>query len=308
MRNDVEQSVRTVVFVDLTGSTGLFESIGNVLATQVVTRCTQAIGQHFARAGGHIVKYLGDGVLVLFDDTVAAVEACARVKELLAELDIAELRRVRLEAKTGVERGLIVEHDGDCYGDAVNVAARLSDLAQSGEILVGESVYACLPDFHRVACHNLDRIIIRGKAEPMRVWRIDWARTAETTLTAPMEFFEMQGERPAQHRIDLNCMDQHLRLEPHDGPLIIGRGQDAGFQVNDQRVSRRHARIEWNGGQCVLTDSSSNGTWVRFAGSPVAVTLRRDSCTLNGEGEIGLGATADDFTAPTVGFRVLNDA
>ena len=99
-----------------------------------------------------------------------------------------------------------------------------------------------------------------------------------------------------------------MRLEPHDGPLIIGRGQDAGFQVNDQRVSRRHARIEWNGGQCVLTDSSSNGTWVRFAGSPVAVTLRRDSCTLNGEGEIGLGATADDFTAPTVGFRVLNDA
>mgnify|MGYP002398205167 FL=1 len=304
----MEQSVRTVVFVDLTGSTGLFESVGNVAATQVVTRCTQSIGRHFARAGGHVVKYLGDGVLVLFNDTTAAVEACVRVKEVLAELDIAELRRVSLEVKTGVERGLIVEHDGDCYGDAVNVAARLSDLAQPGEILVGESVHACLPDFHRIACQNLDRITIRGKAEPMRVWRIDWARTAESTLTAPLEFFELQGERPATQRLDLDCMDQHLQLEPHDGALIIGRGQDAGFQVNDQRVSRRHARIEWNGGQCVLTDSSSNGTWVRFAGSPGAVMLRRDSCTLNGQGEIGLGATPDDFTAPTLSFRVINDA
>jgi len=304
----VEQSVRTVVFVDLTGSTGLFESVGNVVATQIVTRCTQAIGRHFARAGGHVVKYLGDGVLVLFDDTTAAVEACVRVKELLAENDIAELRRVPLEAKTGVERGLIVEHDGDCYGDAVNVAARLSDLAQPGEILVGESVYACLPDYHRVSCQNLERISIRGKAEPMRVWRIDWTRTAETTLTAPLEFFELHGERPATQRIDLDCLDQHLQLEPHNGALIIGRGQDAGFQVNDQRVSRRHARIEWNGDQCVLTDSSSNGTWVRFAGSPGAVTLRRDSCTLNGQGEIGLGATPDDFTAPTLSFRVINDA
>ncbi|MBN8442430.1 MAG: FHA domain-containing protein [Thauera sp.] len=304
----MEQSVRTVVFVDLTGSTGLFETVGNMVATRVVTRCTQAIGRHFARAGGQVVKYLGDGVLVLFDDTVAAVEACARVKEVLAELDIVELRRVAIEAKTGVERGLIVEHDGDCYGDAVNVAARLSDLAQPGEILVGDSVRACLPEFHRVSCQSLDRIAIKGKSEPMRVWRIDWARTAETTLTAPLEFFELQGEREPTQRIDLDCLDQHLELVPHQGALVIGRGQGVGFAINDQRVSRRHARIEWVSGQCVLTDSSSNGTWVRFAGAPVPVMLRRDSCTLNGEGEIGLGATPDDFTAPTLSFRVINEA
>lgn len=304
----MEQSVRTVVFVDLTGSTGLFESVGNMVATRVVTRCTQAIGRHFARAGGHVVKYLGDGVLVLFDDTTAAVDASVRVKDVLAELDIPELRRIRLEAKTGIERGVIVEHDGDCYGDAVNVAARLSDLAQPGEILVGEAVRTGLPEYHRVGCQSLDRITIKGKAEPMRVWRIDWARTAETTLTVPLEFFEMQGEREPTQRIDLDCLDQHLELVPHQGALVIGRGQDVGFAINDQRVSRRHARIEWTSGQCVLTDSSSNGTWVRFAGSPVAVMLRRDSCTLNGKGEIGLGATPDDFTAPTLSFRVINEA
>ncbi|PKO58156.1 MAG: adenylate/guanylate cyclase domain-containing protein, partial [Betaproteobacteria bacterium HGW-Betaproteobacteria-19] len=76
----MEQAGKTVVFADLTGSTGLFESAGNVVATHVVTRCTQTLGAHFTRAGGHMVKYLGDGVLVTFDDTVAAVEACIRTK------------------------------------------------------------------------------------------------------------------------------------------------------------------------------------------------------------------------------------
>ena len=72
-------------------------------------------------------------------------------------------------------------------------------------------------------------------------------------------------------------------------------------------MSRRHARIEWAAGQCLLTDFSSNGSWVRFAGTCAPVVLRRDSCTLYGEGEIGVGATPDDFTAPTLSFRVIDE-
>ena len=92
----MEQSVRTVVFADLTGSTGLFESAGNVAATQIVTRCTHALGRHLACAGGQVVKYLGDGVLVLFDDPVAAVQSGARLQEVLQELASVELRRAPL--------------------------------------------------------------------------------------------------------------------------------------------------------------------------------------------------------------------
>ncbi len=303
----VEQSVKTVVFADLTGSTGLFESAGNVLATQVVTSCTHTLGRHLARAGGHVVKYLGDGVLVLFDDVVAAVEACARMQEILQEPGMQELRRAPLGVKTGIERGAIVEHDGDCYGDAVNVAARLSDRAQAGETLIGEAVFDALPHAHRLACQSLDRLTIKGKAGLVPVWRIDLARTAETTLTAALEFHELlDGPRTVQ-RLDIERLDQHLELHPADGPLIIGRGDGAGFRVEDQRVSRRHARVEWTGGQCILTDFSSNGTWVRFSSSPTPMMLRRDTCTLSGEGEIGLGATPDDFTLPTLGFRVIDE-
>ncbi|HQZ01229.1 MAG TPA: adenylate/guanylate cyclase domain-containing protein [Thauera sp.] len=303
----MKQSVKTVVFADLTGSTGLFESAGNVVATRIVTRCTHTLGRHLVLAGGQLVKYLGDGVLVLFDNTLAAVEAASRMQEVLAEQVPGLPQGGLLGIKTGVERGPIVEHDGDCYGDAVNVAARLSDRAQAGETLIGEAAFDCLPEAQRLACQSLDRITIKGKAEPMHVWRVDWARTAESTLTAMFDFNQLiEGTRSIQ-RIDIRRMDQHAELHPGEGPLIIGRGDGAGFAVDDPRVSRRHARIEWTSGQCSFTDFSSNGSWVRFSGSTAPVVLRRDSCALYGEGEIGLGAQLDDFTAPTLAFRVTDE-
>jgi len=303
----VEQLAKTVVFADLTGSTGLFETAGNLAAMQIVTRCTQALGVHLARAGGRVIKYLGDGVLALFDDPVAAVDASARAQDVLRDLPADAGVSATLGVKTGIERGFSIEHDGDCYGDAVNVAARLSDRAQANEILIGESVYKALPAAKRQSCHSLDRLTIKGKAEPLPVWRIDWSRTAETTMTIPLEMYELHTGQRVIQRIDLERLDQRAELAPSGGSLTIGRGEAAGFKVSDPRVSRRHARIEWSGGQCVITDFSSNGTWVRFVGSPAPVSLRRDSCTLYGEGEIGLGAAPEDFTAPTVAFRVINE-
>lgn len=303
----MEQAGKTVVFADLTGSTGLFESVGNVVATEVVTRCTQALGSLFVRAGGRMVKYLGDGVLATFDDTVAAVEACFRAKDLLQDINTAQYRKTPLAFKIGVEYGPVIEKDGDCYGDAVNVAARLSDRAEPNEILIGEPVFNRLSASQCMACSSLDRITVKGKSEPIRVWRIDWARTAESTITVSIDTIS-GGIRPTStQRLDLDLLDQHLKLLPTDGPLVIGRGDEAGFVINDPRVSRRHARIEWKGGQCLLTDFSSNGTWVSFAGAVAPVMLKRENCMLHGRGEIGLGATPDDFTAPTLSFQVIDE-
>lgn len=74
--------------------------------------------------------------------------------------------------------------------------------------------------------------------------------------------------------------------------------------INDPRVSRLHARIDWRGSGFVLTDMSSFGTWVRFDGSDVPVQLRRDACNLHGTGEMALGVSFADSSAPVVKFQV----
>ncbi|MBC9073267.1 adenylate/guanylate cyclase domain-containing protein [Thauera sp. CAU 1555] len=302
----MRQSLRTVVFADLTGSTGLFESVGNVMATHMVTGAMQCVGGHLSRAGGRIVKYLGDGVMVLFDDVDAAVDVCVALPAVLRDLAEGGPLPALVAVKVGIDYGSVVDHDGDCYGDAVNVAARLSDLAQANEILLSDSVFQRLRDEQRAGCHSLDRIAIKGKVEPVRVWRVDWGRTAETTLIFPIGVGEVDEELPREQRLELNWLDQQRMLGAAEGPLVIGRGEEAGFIVNDPRVSRRHARIEWSGGQCMLTDFSSNGTWVRLAGAAQALMLRRDGIMLHGEGEIALGAPPDDFTVPTLSFRVVD--
>jgi predicted component of type VI protein secretion system len=100
-------------------------------------------------------------------------------------------------------------------------------------------------------------------------------------------------------------LDQRAIYEYLDAPVHLGRVEEAQFVVPDQRVSRLHARIDWRNGSMVLTDLSSYGSWVRFAGSSTEVSLRRDSCVLHGDGDIALGASFDDFTAPIISFKLL---
>ena len=89
---------------------------------------------------------------------------------------------------------------------------------------------------------------------------------------------------------------------------MLGRSPQATYCIDDARVSRSHARVEWHGGTFQISDLSVNGTFVRFAGRDDVISLRRGSCTLHGSGVISLGAAPSDPTAPTVHFEVLSFA
>ena len=72
----------TVVFADLTGSTSVFEKLGNVKAAQAITSLTHWIGKVCEGHNGHVVKYLGDGVLILFKESRHAVEAATELQKV----------------------------------------------------------------------------------------------------------------------------------------------------------------------------------------------------------------------------------
>jgi adenylate cyclase len=166
--------VATVVFADLTGSTGVFERLGNEEATHVITGLTRWIGQVCVRHGGRVVKTLGDGVMAVFGDVSQALDAVVHLQREHAQ------RRggapgQPLQLQVGLDCGELVEVAGDCFGDAVNVAARLSGSAGACGILATDAVIDRLgqpPPGARFQA--LGVVPIRGKTQERELYRIEW--------------------------------------------------------------------------------------------------------------------------------------
>jgi hypothetical protein len=109
---------------------------------------------------------------------------------------------------------------------------------------------------------------------------------------------------PSQAFLELSFAGQTLRLDAKSSKLALGRGADAALTLNDPRVSRMHATLEWRGGHFVLTDASSYGTWVYLGNQSEAVVLRRTECYLVGSGHIVPGCDRTDDNAPLVAFSI----
>jgi predicted component of type VI protein secretion system len=107
-----------------------------------------------------------------------------------------------------------------------------------------------------------------------------------------------------QGYLELEGADRTLKLAPMGERLTLGRATTASLSVNDTRVSRVHATIEWRGGQYVLSDLSSFGTWVYMGNQAEPVVLRRTECYLVGQGEIALGCDRVSDAAPLVRFSI----
>ena len=303
-------TVLTVVFADLTGSTGVFESLGNAKATQAITRLTQWIAQVCTHQNGAVVKSLGDGVLMVFKQNADAVEAVIEMQRVHSERIKTWPDTLKMRLQIGLARGDVVAQDSDYFGDAVNVASRLSDLSGPDQILATDSVIEQLPSNSTVRSRCLGAMDIRGRDGACTVYRVEWQNELLTEFfTMPASLTPLTFAKPV-HRlgeIDLSWLDVQASFTSTDLPIYLGRVADAQFVVTDPRVSRLHAKITWRAGKFYIEDISSFGTWVRFAGAKDVVSLRRNDCVLLVPGELALGGPFEDFTVPRVSFTFPSD-
>src|SRR3954462_11082484 len=150
----------TVLFTDVAGSTALGERLDPELLRRVMWRYFEAVQTVLERHGGTVEKFIGDAVMAVFgvpavreDDALRAVRAAAEIGDALRELN-QELQRehgVEIVTRTGVNTGEVIIGGGApdqklATGDAVNVAARLEQAAQPGEVLLGAATDAAVAD------------------------------------------------------------------------------------------------------------------------------------------------------------------
>lgn len=291
----------TVVFADLVGSTSMFERLGDETASRFVTQLVGALSQVFVQHSGRVVKLLGDGLFVVFPHEGDALAACISIQKRFLEKPIrAGGSGAPVQMQMGIESGEVVEIDGDCFGDTVNSAARLADLAGAAQILTTQNVWSALAPLQQSSLRSLGPMHLRGRAEASHVYRVEWQTDRDDDATMMGRSMASGGSPQV---LALVAGEQTVQIDASSLAISIGRGAGASLALNDPRVSRMHATLEWRGGQFVLSDASSYGTWVYFGNQNEAVVLRRTECYLVGSGQISAGCERKEGS-PLISFSI----
>src|SRR5207253_10211820 len=132
-RSMQDQSTGCVLFADVSGSTKLYETVGDAAAHSAIDLCVKLFCALTEQHGGRVVKTIGDEVMAVFPEARGAGKAAVDIQ--LSIHDMAPVDKVRLGVRIGLHHGAVVERDGDVFGDTVNLAARLTEMASKGQII-----------------------------------------------------------------------------------------------------------------------------------------------------------------------------
>ena len=152
-----------LAFIDLSGYTGLTEEHGDEVAAEAAARLQELAESATRRGGGRVVKLLGDGVMLRFDDAATAIRVTLDTIDAIAAAGLPA-------GHAGVAAGRVVVRDGDVFGRVVNLAARIAAQAGPGEILVEEGAVVALPR-GTATLEPIGRVSLKGFADPVAVWR-----------------------------------------------------------------------------------------------------------------------------------------
>jgi class 3 adenylate cyclase len=282
------EEVLAVLFADLCDSTRLYHDLGDSAAHALAAQCLTLIGDVTARTGGTVVKTIGDGAMTTFPTADLAYQAAMEIQDAL--------RGGHLRIKIGFHVGPVLVTDGDVFGDTVNLAARVLARSGPGEILLtGACVETIRPDY-KANVTLLDTTPVKGRPEPIEIYRVMGDEENVTIIVPSTRIVERRKAVLFDYR------GKEVRLDTRSGPLLMGRDAGCTLVVPSEWASRRHATIDVERDRFVLTDHSSNGTYVvEEGGTPQFV--KREGVPLSGKGVISLGIVPEQNPEDVVRYR-----
>jgi class 3 adenylate cyclase len=273
------QQSQAVLFADVSGSTRLYEQLGDAQALATIGHCLALASDAAAGHAGRLVKTIGDEAMIVFPSADQAVTAAGEIQHRMDAF--VRARGLRISFRIGVHCGTTIESGNDVFGDAVNVAARMVALAKGGQVILTAATAERLSPELGGKVRQVDVLTVKGKEKDIAVMELVWQDSAElTTLTTRPKL------RPS--RLELTHGARAIELGGAVTSVAIGRDAQNDVVIADRLASRTHARIERRRDKFVLVDQSSNGTFVTIEGEP-EVQLRREELMLRGRGRISFG-------------------
>ncbi len=182
-----EAHTQTFMFADLAGFTALTEAHGDEQAAELARGYAESVRELLPTYGGEQIKAIGDAVMLRVPDAGSAVRLAL---SLLADLGS---RPGFPEIRIGMHTGSAVERDGDWFGSAVNLAARIAAAAGGDEVLLSETT--------REAAGPLEGVDLMARGHH-----------SFKNITAPVTLYAVVGESRGVLNIDPVC---RMAVEPH---------------------------------------------------------------------------------------------
>jgi class 3 adenylate cyclase/TolB-like protein len=176
----VQRRLAAILAGDVAGYSRLMgaDEVGTLAALRA--HRAEAIDPKLARHHGRIVKTTGDGILIEFPSVVAAVQCAVEIQDEMRTRNAAVAPEKRIEFRIGINVGDIIVEGGDVFGDGVNIAARLEQLAEPGGICISRGAYEQVRDKLAYKFEDCGQQAVKNIARPIRVYR-----------------FAPEGEKPA---------------------------------------------------------------------------------------------------------------
>jgi len=288
-----------ILFADISGSTMLYEKLGNQLARQLIARCISIMNGALATHSGTLIKTIGDEILCTFPTAESALNAACEMQ--LAVKTDNQSSEYSMYIRIGFNYGDVICEGGDIYGDAVNVAARVTTITRANQIMTTSAAVESLP----LALHDKVRKILRadikGKQEQLDIFQVIWEVEDMGRTRIGMPAFRKPHNDG--NELILNYREQSYTINEQNKKLFLGRGDSCQIIVNSDFASRQHANVEFRYGNFILSDHSSNGTYIRNSDG-VVTRLNREDAVLHGKGSISLGQPYSDNPSDLIAFAI----
>jgi class 3 adenylate cyclase len=274
---------RAVLFADLVGSTRLYEALGDREAHAITAGCLAGLREAVERFDGIIIKTIGDGVMATFLTADAAFHCAGAI---VAGMRCAALGNDRpLGVHIGFHYGPVIEANGDVFGDTVNVAARLMELAENQRIFTTGATTDQLDASLRARLLRVGRVAVRGRRDRVEIFELT---TGNETLTHWVDVPSEHEPTAVAGWLKIFCDGREHALRGDGGPITIGRDASNDLVLKSPQASRFHAKLERRKRGWYLVDRSSNGTVVEPDGGR-ATWLRREDRRIEGSGTLRVG-------------------
>jgi adenylate cyclase len=288
-----------IMFADIAGSTKLYDTLGDEEANKLINQCIERLTDITTQHHGTVIKTIGDEIMASFPTANDAIDAAIQMQNSISGDESSAL-----SIRVGLQYGPAISREGDLFGDAVNVAARMAGVAKAKQIITTEWTIQKLTEDRKKNARLFDHTKVKGKDNELNIYIIDWEEEGNVTKFATAYSMKNISASKMLMILKYDGKEQIFTDQDMATAITIGRDSTCHISLNAKYASRSHASIGINRGKFVLTDHSSNGTHVRFKGQD-ELFLRRESLPLIGDGYISLGEAVNELSPVIISFSIL---